>query len=90
MITGAGSSGSLPELSNGGSMVSSWRAVRFGQQPATVLLTEPAASRLNHRHGLERQLFGRERSPFVDGENIRLGIGRTSASRQRIVPKSTH
>ena len=82
MITGAGSSWDrAPEdsLQRQVSMVSSAeRAVRFGQQPATVLLTGlTAAGKSTIATALERQLFDRGKVAVrLDGENIRLGISR--------------
>ncbi len=82
MITGAGSSWDrAPEdsLQRQVSMVSAAeRAVRFGQQPATVLLTGlTAAGKSTIATALERQLFDRGKVAVrLDGENIRLGISR--------------
>ncbi len=54
------------------------RAVRFGQQPLTVLLTGlTAAGKSTIATALERELFDRGKvSIRLDGENIRMGISR--------------
>ncbi len=54
------------------------RAVRFGQQPCTVLLTGlTAAGKSTIATALERELFDRGKvSLRLDGENIRMGISR--------------
>ncbi len=54
------------------------RAIRFGQQPCTVLLTGlTAAGKSTLATELERQLFDRGKVAVrLDGENIRLGISR--------------
>ncbi len=54
------------------------RAVRFGQQPCTVLLTGlTSAGKSTIATALERELFDRGKvSVRLDGENIRLGISR--------------
>ncbi len=54
------------------------RAIRFGQQPCTVLLTGlTAAGKSTIATALERELFDRGKvSVRLDGENIRLGISR--------------
>ncbi len=54
------------------------RAVRFGQQPCTVLLTGlTAAGKSTIATALERELFDRGKvSLRLDGENVRMGISR--------------
>ncbi len=54
------------------------RAIRFGQQPCTVLLTGlSAAGKSTIATALERELFDRGKvSIRLDGENIRMGISR--------------
>ncbi len=54
------------------------RAVRFGQQPCTVLLTGlTAAGKSTLATALERELFDRGKvSIRLDGENVRMGISR--------------
>ena len=68
-------------------IVSSERAARFGQRPATVLLTGmTAVGKTTIARALERRLFDRGHTLLrLDGENLRLGISRdlgfTSADR---------
>ncbi len=54
------------------------RAIRFGQQPCTVLLTGlTAAGKSTLATALERELFDRGKvSIRLDGENVRMGISR--------------
>jgi bifunctional enzyme CysN/CysC len=54
------------------------RAIRFGQQPVTVLLTGlTAAGKSTIATALERELFDRGKvSLRLDGENVRMGISR--------------
>ncbi len=54
------------------------RAIRYGQQPCTVLLTGlTAAGKSTIATALERELFDRGKvSLRLDGENIRMGISR--------------
>ncbi len=54
------------------------RAIRYGQQPCTVLLTGlTAAGKSTIATALERELFDRGKvSIRLDGENIRMGISR--------------
>src|SRR5690606_18063989 len=54
------------------------RAGRFGQQPATILLTGLAgAGKTTLAHALERKLFDMGRAVTVlDGQNLRRGISR--------------
>lgn len=54
------------------------RQARFGQQPATLLLTgRPGAGKSTTAYGLERILFDRGRNAVViDGQNMRLGLNR--------------
>jgi bifunctional enzyme CysN/CysC len=54
------------------------RAIRFGQQPCTVLLTGlTAAGKSTIATALERELFDRGKvSIRLDGENVRMGISR--------------
>ncbi|MEQ8785497.1 MAG: sulfate adenylyltransferase subunit CysN [Pirellulaceae bacterium] len=54
------------------------RAARFGQQPATILLTGLAgAGKTTMANALERKLFDEGRACTVlDGQNMRLGISR--------------
>ncbi|MDG2112166.1 MAG: sulfate adenylyltransferase subunit CysN [Actinomycetota bacterium] len=54
------------------------RAIRFGQQPVTVLLTGlTAAGKSTIATALERELFDRGKvSIRLDGENVRMGISR--------------
>ncbi|MEM7452782.1 MAG: sulfate adenylyltransferase subunit CysN [Planctomycetota bacterium] len=54
------------------------REARFGQKPATVLLTGlPGAGKSTTAYGVERRLFDMGRSAMVlDGQNIRMGINR--------------
>lgn len=54
------------------------RAIRFGQQPCTVLLTGlTAAGKTTLATALERELFDRGKvSIRLDGENVRMGISR--------------
>ena len=54
------------------------RAARFGQQPATVLLTGLAgAGKTTIAYALERRLFDQGRAVCVlDGQNMRRGISR--------------
>jgi bifunctional enzyme CysN/CysC len=54
------------------------RAVRFGQRPATVLLTGlTAAGKSTIATALERRLFDRGKATVrLDGENVRMGISR--------------
>ena len=54
------------------------RSIRFGQQPATVLLTGlTAAGKSTIATALERELFDRGKvSLRLDGENVRMGISR--------------
>ena len=82
MITGAASSwdrtpdaGLVRQLSG---ISDNERAIRFGQQPCTVLLTGlTAAGKSTIATALERELFDRGKvSVRLDGENIRLGISR--------------
>ena len=82
MITGAGSAWDrTPEdsLQRQASNVSgAERAIRFGQQPGTVLLTGlTAAGKSTIAMALERELFDRGKVAVrLDGENLRLGISR--------------
>ena len=82
MITGAGSAWDrTPEdsLQRQASNVSgAERAIRFGQQPGTVLLTGlTAAGKSTIATALERELFDRGKVAVrLDGENLRLGISR--------------
>ncbi len=54
------------------------RAIRFGQQPCTILLTGlTAAGKSTLATALERELFDRGKvSIRLDGENVRMGISR--------------
>ncbi len=54
------------------------RAIRFGQQPVTLLLTGlTAAGKSTIATALERELFDRGKvSIRLDGENVRMGISR--------------
>ena len=54
------------------------RAIRFGQQPVTVLITGLTnAGKSTIATGLERELFDRGKvSIRLDGENVRMGISR--------------
>ncbi len=54
------------------------RAIRFGQQPCTILLTgHTAAGKSTLATALERELFDRGKvSIRLDGENVRMGISR--------------
>lgn len=54
------------------------REARFGQKPATVLLTGlPGSGKTSIAYGVERVLFGEGRAVNVlDGQNMRLGISR--------------
>jgi bifunctional enzyme CysN/CysC len=54
------------------------RSIRFGQQPATVLITGlTAAGKSTIATALEREMFDRGKvSIRLDGENIRMGISR--------------
>lgn len=54
------------------------RAIRYGQQPCTVLLTGlTAAGKSTIATALERELFDRGKvSIRLDGENVRMGISR--------------
>jgi len=54
------------------------RAARFGQQPATVLLTGlPVAGKTPIAHAIERLLFDRGRAVVViDGQHMRHGLSR--------------
>jgi bifunctional enzyme CysN/CysC len=54
------------------------RSARFGQKPATVLITGlPGAGKTSTAFGLERRLFDQGRSSMVlDGQNLRSGISR--------------
>ncbi|MBT5849144.1 MAG: sulfate adenylyltransferase subunit CysN [Acidimicrobiaceae bacterium] len=54
------------------------RAIRFGQQPCTVLITGlTAAGKSTLATALERELFDRGKvSIRLDGENVRMGISR--------------
>lgn len=54
------------------------RSARFGQKPATLLLTgRPGAGKSTTAYGVERLLFDRGRSAVViDGQNMRLGLNR--------------
>ena len=54
------------------------RAIRYGQQPCTVLLTGlTSAGKSTIATALERELFDRGKvSIRLDGENVRLGISR--------------
>ncbi len=54
------------------------RAIRFGQQPCTVLITGlSAAGKSTLATALERELFDRGKvSIRLDGENVRMGISR--------------
>lgn len=54
------------------------RRARFGQQPATILLTGLASSgKTSIAYALERRLFDSGRaSTVLDGQNLRLGISR--------------
>jgi bifunctional enzyme CysN/CysC len=54
------------------------RAARFGQQPATVLLTGlPAAGKTPIAHAVERLLFDRGRAvAVIDGQHMRHGLSR--------------
>jgi bifunctional enzyme CysN/CysC len=54
------------------------RSARFGQQPATILLTGlPGAGKSTTAYALERSLFDRGRTASVlDGQNLRVGLAR--------------
>ncbi len=54
------------------------RAARFGQQPATILLTGLTGSgKTTIAYALERRLFAEGRAcTVIDGQNLRLGISR--------------
>ena len=54
------------------------REARYGQKPATILLTGlPGAGKSTTAYALERELFERGRSSIViDGQNLRLGLSR--------------
>jgi bifunctional enzyme CysN/CysC len=54
------------------------RQARFGQQPATLLLTGlPGSGKSTTAYGLERFLFDQGRTVVVlDGQNVRLGLSR--------------
>ncbi|MDH3707316.1 MAG: sulfate adenylyltransferase subunit CysN, partial [Acidimicrobiia bacterium] len=82
MIVGALSAWDRPpaeELVRHGSEISdAERAIRFGQQPCTILLTGlTAAGKTTLATALERELFDRGKvSVRLDGENIRMGVPR--------------
>lgn len=82
MISGAGSSWDrAPEdglQAQASAISSAERAVRFGQQPCTVLLTGlTAAGKSTIATALERELFDRGKVAVrLDGENVRMGISR--------------
>jgi len=71
------------------------RAGRFGQQPATVLLTGlSGAGKSTLAYAVERRLFDLGRTPCVlDGQNMRLGISRdlgfTAAERSENLRRSS-
>jgi bifunctional enzyme CysN/CysC len=54
------------------------RKLRFGQKPATLLLTgRPGAGKSTTAYALERALFDQGRTAVVlDGQNLRLGLSR--------------
>jgi bifunctional enzyme CysN/CysC len=63
------------EISN---VTTAERSARFGQQPATILLTGlPGAGKSTTAYALERSLFDRGRTASVlDGQNLRVGLAR--------------
>ncbi|MEO0495539.1 MAG: sulfate adenylyltransferase subunit CysN, partial [Actinomycetota bacterium] len=82
MITGVGSAWDrTPEVSlqrQVSQVSAAERAIRFGQQPGTVVLTGLTASgKSTIASALERELFDRGKVAVrLDGENLRLGISR--------------
>ena len=82
MITGIGSAWDRsPDAglsAEGSAITSAERAIRFGQQPGTVLITGlTGAGKSTIATALERELFDRGKVAVrLDGENVRLGISR--------------
>ena len=72
------------------------RAARFGQQPATVLLTGLTGSgKTAIGHAVERKLFDRGRAvAMIDGEHVRRGLSRdlgyTAEDRSENLRRSGH